>query len=816
MTIPITPQISLSSPSFSVSGQTITASVTMPNRPDYQGKPAITGLTTITPKIVCSRTPTGILPFHIQVSASETTCDAGNAYRDLHYSWDFGDSAGAEVFTDYFNGESHNVNTQDGPEAAYLYRNAGTYTVTLTVTGKDENGTLFTASTSTINVIGIHYYWLANATGGTFTLSFNGSPTAPIAYNATAATVKAALVLLTGLDSTNVLCLPEMGTVQLIGDQIGVAYTLTGDFTSLTGTNGTAAIANQRVHSANASVTVNDLSGLTEVYFDPTYGGGNGSSIGTIDRPYTTTLQLETTLRSSNNVAYLKRGTTLTMNQNVGNLSYYNTNRILPYGSGARPIISASTYSFVFPILFTTSYEGDYVFSEIDFVRTGTSANGFFFAYPSDSGTAGQRYGVVRDVVWDSCNFTNANAANQSVYYLNFVGLYDTVGNSGRGNGASGCGVWGGVIDMGNGAGQGLLIGHTDWFSLVGTAISGGNGNIVLDHHVYPTVRNHQSYKYIGFGLSTSKNFCINTNAQGFWGVHKNMLVDGCDITGTSNGIDASNSNNSYGGGYDGYIDDLIIQFNKIHCGQVGTQNYAFQSNNLEYAVLRYNDLWGNTDGDIYSGDTTKPTKYVIHNNRFFDGKIIVENGQTAYFHNNTIHSSSTTGVIRFSDGATNVELWDADNNKYYAPSSTQPFYNVTGAAFISFATWQGYGNDASGSVTDPAWYAPSSGQFIKTPVAAVTWPGTYTTLESSIDGGDNWVSYTNSADLGCGTYLTDQIVVLFRANTDSGGSVVISGTSNAANVDTTEETFSAPLTSYIGTFVYLINAGGLVFSLRT
>lgn len=43
-------------------------------------------------------------------------------------------------------------------------------------------------------------------TGGTFTLSFLGATTAPIAWNASAATVQAALLLLTSIGTGNVVC----------------------------------------------------------------------------------------------------------------------------------------------------------------------------------------------------------------------------------------------------------------------------------------------------------------------------------------------------------------------------------------------------------------------------------------------------------------------------------------------------------------------------------------------------------------------------------------------------------------------------------
>ncbi len=42
--------------------------------------------------------------------------------------------------------------------------------------------------------------------------------------------------------------------------------------------------------------------------------------------------------------------------------------------------------------------------------------------------------------------------------------------------------------------------------------IRGGGSSTVLDHHIYPTTRNHQLFKWIEFGPGPGRNYCINTN----------------------------------------------------------------------------------------------------------------------------------------------------------------------------------------------------------------------------------------------------------------------------------------------------------------
>jgi hypothetical protein len=94
---------------------------------------------------------TGQTPAFFQVSASGVLCTgtrtiAGGVvpavpYEDLEYVWDFGDPASLETFLRPTDGVTVNANNEQiGPEAAHCYRNAGTYTITLRVRGKNGSG----------------------------------------------------------------------------------------------------------------------------------------------------------------------------------------------------------------------------------------------------------------------------------------------------------------------------------------------------------------------------------------------------------------------------------------------------------------------------------------------------------------------------------------------------------------------------------------------------------------------------------------------------------------------------------------------------
>lgn len=850
MTIPLSPSISLSPSSFSGSGQTIVASVSLPNRPSYAGHPKITGLTTITPKIICSRSPTGVMPFHIQVSACETSCDAGNAYRDLHYHWDFGDPDGTETAVDQWNGKTVNLNdSQIGPEAAYIYRTPGTYTITLTVTGKDENGDLITASTTTLMTNGQYYVargarfnpsYGGTKLGGTFTLTVNGETTANISATGTNDDVYNELLSLSGLDDTN-MRITYLGNIELFGNRSGISNTVTIDGTNLTNVvSGTSPTVLTDITPVTASVvTVNDFTGLTVEYYDSTAGGGGDGSIGS---PKNSSSALKSfVFGGSNRVAYIKRGSTFTFGQfgSYGDIAGgQQTVRILPYGSGADPILADSEILCELNASRSGAarkVSSDLVISSINVQQT--SLGNFVWWSVGPNGTAGYPFGSMQDLVLDNITYEQMTATESgSAAFCSVQKANNPSGDNGRLYNADGINYkgihwWKCEVDMRGRPGILSLMSISSWYSVVGCYLTGGQGNLSTEHHLYPNVLTNSLYRYIEFGPGfdnanlKGRNFCINGNVHGNSKYSSYHLIDGCYITGTQNGIDLSNEANLDYRPY-GQFSDVIVQFTKITSGWIGTQNNGLYGANNNSLVVRYNDFFHSLTGMGVSS-----TNYWIYKNRFWDCEVEFRGAiDYCYFHDNIIHFDASGGSVNccmvFWDSAAitsaQSEDWDSDGNVYYAPNQSGIIHNAT--TRISLATWQAapYNQDPNGQNVNPGWYDGEEGQFVEGPVARVNWPDGFTSLESSVDDGGSWQSYTDNSDLSIGAYLSTHDTILFRAVTDTSTSnQTISGASDADSLDTSSESYSVILTydgegggggeyyvMQVGQLVYIINTG--------
>lgn len=110
-----------------------------------------------------------------------------------------------------------------------------------------------TTGAPTSNASDVQTVTLTGATGGTFTLTFGGQTTTPLAFNATAAAVQAALVALSNIGPADVQVTGNAGgpyTVTFVGALANAPQpVLVATGAALTGTTPTVAVA----HTATGS-----------------------------------------------------------------------------------------------------------------------------------------------------------------------------------------------------------------------------------------------------------------------------------------------------------------------------------------------------------------------------------------------------------------------------------------------------------------------------------------------------------------------------------------------------------------------------------
>lgn len=110
------------------------------------------------------------------------------------------------------------------------------------------------------------------ATGGTFTLSFGGQTTAPVAWNASAPTVQAALSLLSTIGVGGVVCTggPFPGTAVALTfaglNAVQTVALVTGNPSGLTGGSTPAVTASTTTAGVNPDTTLNVLAGVPLVW----------------------------------------------------------------------------------------------------------------------------------------------------------------------------------------------------------------------------------------------------------------------------------------------------------------------------------------------------------------------------------------------------------------------------------------------------------------------------------------------------------------------------------------------------------------------
>jgi len=289
-------------------------------------------------------------------------------------------------------------------------------------------------------------------------------------------------------------------------------YTITLNARAWNGTNYVTS-------STTKTVTINAWSGQDR-YFDQTSGNDTNNGL-TPATAWKTWGKLKVWLNADNRKALIKRGDTLMITS--GFVTKKSNIRMGAYGTGADPVLKIDSSFSNVRIIFlngTGVHIENHFYSNITFDGNFATNSQTFFAYTNPTGS-------MNDVVFANCNFINTTyIISGEKYCTSFL-------------------VWDCNIDSKMRHGQGIYAVRAPYFSVIGGVHKGGNGHIILDHHMYINKSNHALIRWVKFGYAASRNFCLNMNCTQIYGDYtKYTLIDGCDITGTMNGIDFSNSYN--------------------------------------------------------------------------------------------------------------------------------------------------------------------------------------------------------------------------------------------------------------------------------
>lgn len=560
----------------------------------------------------------GEAPYSLGCSGHLTTATgSSNPYDQLHYEWDFGDTDAASIAANAtvhpVTGDAINPNTdQAGPEARYMYRTPGSYTVTLTVTARDTSGSITDTDTTTL------------------------------------------------------------------------------------------------------AVTVTAWSG-TDMYFDSV--GGLDANAGTIGSPRQTAAAFEAWLEGGvGRRALLKCGSTFTSSSLI-RLRSTGRKWIEPYGTGAKPIINQTAS---ISIDGTDNNMADMVIRGV--VLNGNGNNVTLLQVLGSSTAAGASPALrnVRIIDVDFRQTGGTSSVTSNMVNFGFNRIQDVC-------------MWGCTWDGANIDAYTLLI-KTDgtdttptpmlFQSVVGCSFQGceaiGPG-LTLDHYIYSTgYREHTLIRWNSFGVTSGLNFCLNLNCTDAGVDTPYMLVDGCNLSGTINGIDLSNAGNDPA---DGQFDNVIIQNCGIHIGQIGTQGWGIYGTCILRVVVRDCLFWGNPDGDLNILDPDVDYNW-YRNKQWVDfgsntGRQVgfFQSGQGGRFLYNEIHALGTgTGNLIWEIPIADAANYTFEGNQYYAPefidgAEVKPFKQAGGARMTMTEWTDDY---FSGDVLydDPLWIDPANGDF--------------------------------------------------------------------------------------------------------
>ena len=450
-------------------------------------------------------------------------------------------------------------------------------------------------------------------------------------------------------------------------------------------------------------ITVSDFGGQTR-YFDPVNGSDLNDGLSSATPMQSWAAYSGWVTGGDHRRALLKRGTTLVQTGGFSNDCSHT--RVEPYGAGAPPTIQASA-GFTGAMVAATSAQffEDQLYSGVRFLGMGYAERVVL--------VVGQASPAAWDLVFMHCTFQNSQPNG-----LNLVTM--------TGDHLSRLTFWDCEFDHGDAGGHALysfMNGVTqpaEYLSVVGGSITGGGNSAGYDHHIYSSGwRNYDLFRWVDFGPSVSKNFCINMNCAANGQDTDFMLIDGCDVTGCTNGIDASNGQNNPALGQ---FNHFIIQNTAVHhCGAM--QGYGLMGYAVNRYVVRDSFFYANPRSDLRISDPG--VNYQVYRSTFWRSEgglstsgVRLRSGQSGYFVDNIFENASNPGHSQrvIDIGSTEASNYTFAGNQYWSPylyssGQVRPFKDRDSSQHLTMGQWLAL-FPGDGPYADPGFVNPASGVF--------------------------------------------------------------------------------------------------------
>ncbi len=465
----------------------------------------------------------------------------------------------------------------------------------------------------------------------------------------------------------------------------------------------------------STSITVNasEWSGQTR-YIDPDFGNDENDGAST-EAPWQSWGAITGWLTAQDHRrALIKRGTLLQVDHSM-NISTSNT-RLGAYGEGERPELLATQILSNFIRLYPEASLEDHVYS--DLTLNGNNGNVGSLVYSS-------LYKDTQAYKLNHLAFINMNFVNDDDHVLsengseiikakNFISLNNQFESR-----IEDVLVWGSNFERNHSFKNGIYAEMKKYLAVVGTSFSGGDGNAVKDHPIYPAGVNHALYRWLDFKETYSNNFSIN-NAAKDNKILQYTLVDGCSITGGRNGLDYTRHNADAMG----WFSELIIQNNAFKNLGMPSQGYGIIGGSVKRITVRDNLFYGNIQSDIVvAKDGDIDVDLIISDNKMWKGNEPSDTGpmldlqgiKTLTLSNNILVNEGFSGGSKlfFQFAIPEDREWQLDNNQYWAPDITSPFKVLADSnSYYDFTQWQAQGYDENSTNSDPIFINPIQGEF--------------------------------------------------------------------------------------------------------